>query len=847
MMKKFLIVTALVWACLPLFAQHFTVDYTSQPQTYMNVYVYDAQIGGVDLTNGDEIAVFDGNICCGVFQVSGTFSGPEQIAAAKAEGAGTGYTAGHNIGIKIWDSSTSTEYNASVEFLNNSPYNVFTDNESAYTNISVKLQRTVSLTAEDKQYDATTNAVVGYTVSGGSVDGDVTITASNGQFDNKNVGTGKTVTGDITISGSDAGNYQFTKVETTTASISKKNLTVSNASASNKVYDGTTSASITGASLVGAISGDNVSIGNAVGSFSQKNVGTNISVTAAITLSGTSSGNYSLTQPTGLSANITKKTVNVYANDRSKDCNQNDPSLTYSVSPALVSGDSFSGHLTRESGEDLGEYDITQGTLSLSSNYTLVFHGATFTIRDEAPFWTTNSSALNRTISYSNLAAIAEAQELAPVADDNCDSDVSDIVKTSGAFVADAGCSEVGTYTNTWIVTDNSGNISPEYTQVITLVDDIAPVIQEVEDFDVVIPAGSCETLVNYPEILVDEACIASLELLSGQGAEASYATGDWEETWVAIDEAGNSDTMTFTISVVSENENPVIDAMENMHVTTTTQEINTVLTGIHGNACAAGELSLSAVADNDDLVSYLNIIYCGNNSKAILEIKLVQGVEGSSQITITVEDDQQRKTEEAFTLFVGATNSAPFLVTGAEDVEVNADKTESVYVSAVLGEYFDDADSNELTISVYEEGTNELPEWASFSNDSLTFQPTIADTGCVNIVVKAVDAEGLFATDTFAVCVLDYVLGANENGEKSANITIYPNPANTQLTVDLGGFNDKSDLMLFDIGGKMLIKETFRYTDKIELDLSNFEAGIYLVKTVVNGVSDTQKLVVKR
>jgi len=66
-MKKFLIVTALVWACLPLFAQHFTVDYTSQPQTYMNVYVFDAQIGGVDLANGDEIAVFDGNICCGVF------------------------------------------------------------------------------------------------------------------------------------------------------------------------------------------------------------------------------------------------------------------------------------------------------------------------------------------------------------------------------------------------------------------------------------------------------------------------------------------------------------------------------------------------------------------------------------------------------------------------------------------------------------------------------------------------------------------------------------------------------------------------------------------------------------
>jgi hypothetical protein len=37
--------------------------------------------------------------------------------------------------------------------------------------------------------------------------------------------------------------------------------------------------------------------------------------------------------------------------------------------------------------------------------------------------------------------------------DDNCDPNVSDIVKTSGAFVSGA-CPEAGTYTNTWEVTD---------------------------------------------------------------------------------------------------------------------------------------------------------------------------------------------------------------------------------------------------------------------------------------------------------------------------------------------------------------------------------------------------------
>ena len=61
-----------------------------------------------------------------------------------------------------------------------------------------------------------------------------------------------------------------------------------------------------------------------------------------------------------------------------------------------------------------------------------------------------------------------------PVASDNCDGDVSNIVKTSGAFVA-GSCPEAGSYTNTWVVTDACGNTSEVYTQVITIIDTEAP------------------------------------------------------------------------------------------------------------------------------------------------------------------------------------------------------------------------------------------------------------------------------------------------------------------------------------------------------------------------------------
>jgi large repetitive protein len=48
-----------------------------------------------------------------------------------------------------------------------------------------------------------------------------------------------------------------------------------------------------------------------------------------------------------------------------------DPELTYGFSPALIGADTFTGALTRATGEDV-TYAITQGTLALSTNYTLL-------------------------------------------------------------------------------------------------------------------------------------------------------------------------------------------------------------------------------------------------------------------------------------------------------------------------------------------------------------------------------------------------------------------------------------------------------------------------------------------
>lgn len=87
-------------------------------------------------------------------------------------------------------------------------------------------------------------------------------------------------------------------------------LTLSGASASNKAYDGTDIAVISG-SVTGLIGSDNVTF-NGTGTFASVNVGTAITVTSTSTITGADAAKYTLTQPTGLIADITlaSQTIN---------------------------------------------------------------------------------------------------------------------------------------------------------------------------------------------------------------------------------------------------------------------------------------------------------------------------------------------------------------------------------------------------------------------------------------------------------------------------------------------------------------------------------------------------------
>ena len=117
---------------------------------------------------------------------------------------------------------------------------------------------------------------------------------------------------------SSASGYGFAFANTGQLTVTRASLSVTGESAQNKVYNAGTAASVTGGSLSGVLNGDSVTLSSANANFAGANVGTGIGVTTAYGISGTGAGNYTLAQPTGLSANITPASLSVTATNQSK-------------------------------------------------------------------------------------------------------------------------------------------------------------------------------------------------------------------------------------------------------------------------------------------------------------------------------------------------------------------------------------------------------------------------------------------------------------------------------------------------------------------------------------------------
>lgn len=80
-----------------------------------------------------------------------------------------------------------------------------------------------------------------------------------------------------------------------------------------------------------------------------------------------------------------------------------------------------------------------------------------------------------------------------------------------------------------------------------------------------------------------------------------------------------------------------------------------------------------------------------------------------------------------------------------------------------------------------------------------------------------------------------------------STIISIYPNPTEGDLKIDIAGVSDfeSSGLILYDMAGKV-VKNITQLSESNELDITGYANGIYIMVIKINEESTTWKIVKK-
>jgi gliding motility-associated-like protein len=316
-------------------------------------------------------------------------------------------------------------------------YSITYQTNSSGVIIAKQLTITDPTITKSKEYDKTLTAnTTAGTLSGLVTVGSVTdaVTSSSlGTYSTFIVGANKTITVVYRLAGADKDNYikPVDKVYTDGV-ITVRSLTIS-ATASDKVYDGNTTATAT--LTDNRITGDDFTIEKTGAIFNNKNIGTSKAVTVnGITLTGTDAGNYTITSSTAAgTASITVKslTISAIVTDKQYDGNT---TATATLTDDRISGDVLTVNKT----------GATFNNKNIGTSKAVTVNGITLTGTDSGNYTLTSATAAGTSsITVKSLTISATASDkvydgntnaLVTFIDNRISGDVLSVNKTSATF-----------------------------------------------------------------------------------------------------------------------------------------------------------------------------------------------------------------------------------------------------------------------------------------------------------------------------------------------------------------------------------------------------------------------------
>ena len=96
-----------------------------------------------------------------------------------------------------------------------------------------------------------------------------------------------------------------------------------------------------------------------------------------------------------------------------------------------------------------------------------------------------------------------------------------------------------------------------------------------------------------------------------------------------------------------------------------------------------------------------------------------------------------------------------------------------------------------------------------------------------------------------FSITVIDPTLVGIEKNTSLEEVTVYPNPAVSNLSVDLRAISSKVEIRIMDISGRVIMERNNDASGNIEqFDISNLENGLYIISLNDGKSQKTQKFI---
>ena len=165
-----------------------------------------------------------------------------------------------------------------------------------------------------------------------------------------------------------------------------------------------------------------------------------------------------------------------------------------------------------------------------------------------------------------------------------------------------------------------------------------------------------------------------------------------------------------------------------------------------------------------------------------------------------------------------------------------NSSADELIYTLVIIPSYGDLSLNGEI-LSIGDQFTQ-----AQLSNGEIRYFHESGEETIDNFVFTVIDGEGGWLDLTeFSILVGDDIISSNEEILNDNSFEVYPNPSSDIVWIQSRDNAYEWNVELFDIQGRMLLKERMQSSSAISV--AEFEDGIYILKISNKNSSKTYRI----